>query len=209
MNKLTTISTIKKAAPLALLAVVMSGSAFAGPGKGQGPKDKDPSGGAQASVDVFNLCEAKEIYNYDTNTSDLMLVVKSSITNTSGDTPVDAELSSVTVDGNQKSRGKATDLGGSNVKVFDPVKKIAQDDTYVSKEFIDICANLDKPMMDNSLNAEIFVQIDNSKFGTFSGKCDDDLTTWCKGYDEDGYEIDVYCEEEDESIVEIPAGTCY
>ena len=56
MNKLTTIKTIKKAAPLALLAVVMSGSAFAGPGKGNGPKDKGPKGEPKASVSVVTSC---------------------------------------------------------------------------------------------------------------------------------------------------------
>jgi hypothetical protein len=49
MNKLTTINTIKKAAPLALLAVVMSGSAFAGP-KGDRPAK------AKLSIDVENEC---------------------------------------------------------------------------------------------------------------------------------------------------------
>jgi hypothetical protein len=49
MNKLTTINTIKKAAPLALLAVVMSGSAFAGP-NGSRPT------GPKLSIDVDNYC---------------------------------------------------------------------------------------------------------------------------------------------------------
>ena len=55
MNKLTTINTIKKAAPLALLAVVMSGSAFAGNGngKGKGPRVQ----GAKLSVAVNTTCE--------------------------------------------------------------------------------------------------------------------------------------------------------
>jgi hypothetical protein len=49
MNKLTTINTIKKAAPLALLAVVMSGSAFAGP-KGERPAK------SKLSINVENEC---------------------------------------------------------------------------------------------------------------------------------------------------------
>ncbi|HSN52665.1 MAG TPA: hypothetical protein VLS87_09050 [Woeseiaceae bacterium] len=51
MNKLTTMNTIKKSAPLALLAVVMSGSAFAGPNGDPGrPK------GEKLSIDVENEC---------------------------------------------------------------------------------------------------------------------------------------------------------
>ena len=63
MNKLTTISTIKKAAPLALLAVVMSGSALAGP-KGERPK------GPKLSIDVENECvlEGTSLFIYTTVT---------------------------------------------------------------------------------------------------------------------------------------------
>jgi hypothetical protein len=55
MNKLTTISTITKAAPLALLAVVMSGNAFAGP-KGERPN------GPKFSIDVVNECTVSGSY---------------------------------------------------------------------------------------------------------------------------------------------------
>ena len=49
MNRLTSIKTITKAAPLALLAVVMSGSAFAGP-------QSDRPTGKKLSIDVNNYC---------------------------------------------------------------------------------------------------------------------------------------------------------
>ena len=172
MNKLTTINTIKKAAPLALLAVVMSGSAFAGPGKGQGPKDKDPSAGAQASVNVFNLCDVVPVYDDYGAVVDYDLEVVTTITNTSGDTPVDALLSEISVQGKQKSRGKPTNLGPANIKIFDPAKAIS--DTYESTARIGICDELSDKYRDAGLGAEIEVTIDNSKFGTFSGRCDDD-----------------------------------
>jgi hypothetical protein len=104
MNKLTTISTIKKAAPLALLAVVMSGSAFAGPGKGNGPKDKGPKGEPQASVSVVTNCslcdpnaEGYDPANYvncDYSKTDPVLYVSATITDETGDVmePVDLDL---------------------------------------------------------------------------------------------------------------------
>jgi len=76
MNKLTTISTIKKAAPLALLAVVLSGSAFAGPGKGKGDREKGP----KLSLDVHTLCKLDDTYP-----AAPVLHVTTTITDSSGD----------------------------------------------------------------------------------------------------------------------------
>ena len=202
MNKLTTISTIKKTAPLALLAVVMSGSAFAGPGKGP---NKDP----QASIDAFNLCYLDNQFNEDTGAYDLKLVVETSITNTSGDTPVDAEFSQISVDATQKTRGKPDSLAGTT-STFDPAKKIAQGATLVHTETFDVCSALLNPYQDTSLNAEIGIVIENAGGnGSFSGRCDDDLGTWCQVWDPVSETmVDEYCEEEDESIVEVKAGSC-
>ena len=136
MNKPITVKTSIKAASLAVLAVVISGTAFAG---GKGP-NKD----AQASIEAYNVCEVKDIYNSDTYTYDSTLVVKTKVKNTSGDTPVAAELSEITVKGSQKARGKSMDLGGVNTTRFYPASPL---DNYgyfktVNKEYIDICSNL-------------------------------------------------------------------
>ena len=99
MNKLTTIKTIKKAAPLALLAVVMSGSAFANPGKGKGPKDKDQP---QASISVHTSCslcdptvEGYDPANYvncDYNKENPTFYVVAEITDETGDLDYGVEL---------------------------------------------------------------------------------------------------------------------
>ena len=52
MNKLTTVKTITKAAPLALLAIVISGSASAGPPVGDPGSPK----GEKLTIDVENHC---------------------------------------------------------------------------------------------------------------------------------------------------------
>jgi len=187
-----------------MFAVVISGSAFANPGNpDKGPK-KDP----QASIEAYNVCKVQDIYNGDTYAYDPTLVVKTRVKNTSGDTPVDAELSKIAVQGTQKARGKSMNLGGDNTTVFYAVRLLDNYDDFVTvnKEYIDICSNLaDKNKhLDTSLNAEVTLTIDNSRKVTFSSMCDDNPYTHC--YDADGYPM--YCEEKDESIVEVPAGTC-
>ena len=52
MNKLTKTNTVTKTAPLALLALVMSGSVFAGPPVGEPGRPH----GAKLSIDVVNHC---------------------------------------------------------------------------------------------------------------------------------------------------------
>ena len=136
MNKPLTIKTSIKAASLAALAVVMSGTALAG---GKGP-NKD----AQASIEAYNVCKVEDIYNSDTYTYDPTLVVKTKVKNTSGDTPVAAELSEITVKGSQRARGKSMDLGGVNTTSFNPAWLL---DNYgyfktVNKEYIDICGKI-------------------------------------------------------------------
>ena len=71
------LTTIKKTAPLALLAVVLSGTAFA-----KGPKPP------QASIDVHSTCEVK-YYDMDGNWKPTF-VVTTTITDASGDTPVES-----------------------------------------------------------------------------------------------------------------------
>ena len=197
MNKLTTIKTITKAAPLALLAVVLSGSAFA-----RGP-NQDP----QASIDGYNECVYSSI-DMGGNPNPT-LVVDVMVKNTSGDTLVDAEVSEVVVQGTKKTRGKPGNLGGLNTTTFDPAKKIDEYDEFVSvhKEYIDICSALtvSEKYMDVSLNAEIDVTVDNSRKGTFSGKCDDDPATNCYDSTTDTYYV---CELYDESIIQVDASSC-
>jgi hypothetical protein len=126
MRLLTIIKTITKAAPLALFGVVISASAFAG---GKGPKN-DP----QASIEAYNVCKVKNIYNSDTYSYDPTLVVKTKVKNTSGDTPVDAELSEITVQGSQKARGQSMDLGGAKTTTFGPLLLDNYDDFKTRQE---------------------------------------------------------------------------
>ena len=101
MNKLTTINTIKKAAPLALLAVVMSGSAFAqGNGQNNG-SDKGRKGEPQGSVRVVtscSLCGDPSADGYDPSNyvycdlTDPKLYISAEIIDETGDLPPDAGL---------------------------------------------------------------------------------------------------------------------
>jgi hypothetical protein len=120
MNKLTTISTIKKAAPLALLAVVMSGSAFA-QGKGQNNgSDKGRKGEPQGSLSVVTTCslcgdpsapdfDPAKYVDCEFSKSDPALHVAAKITDETGDVydPVDLGIE---VDANVQRKDK----GGPN-----------------------------------------------------------------------------------------------
>jgi hypothetical protein len=75
---------------------------------------------------------------------------------------------------------------------------------------IPLCESYDNPLNADStvLNADIVIEVANSKFGSFAGRCDDDPLTYCYYIDDYGNEVQYYCEEKDESIVNIPAGVC-
>lgn len=186
MNKLTTISTIKKAAPLALLAVVMSGSAFAGPGKGQGPKDK---GDGQASIDVYTVCEFRHTMDGVWKPT---FVVTTTITNESGDTPVEPILGAKTVQAKQKSRGPMRDLLGAQID--------APASMGTTTEYIELCADGANPLDPKStaLGAVVTVILENGRKSEYGGRCENPYTD----YNNDGYD------DADESDIDIPAGLC-
>jgi hypothetical protein len=187
MNKLTTINTIKKAAPLALLAVVMSGSAFAGPGKGQGPKDK---GDGQASIDVYTVCSFEYYMNYEYKPT---LVVETTITDASDDTPgVTPILGAKTVQAKQKSRGPERDLLGAQID--DPAA------LGTTTEYIELCADGVNPLDPNStaLGAVVTVILENGRKSEYGGRCENPYTD----YNNDGID------DADESDIDIPAGLC-
>jgi hypothetical protein len=232
MNKLTTIETIKRAAPLALLAVVMSGSAFA-----KGPK-KDP----QVSIDVFTLCDVVERYDYDSQKNLQFFTATTTVSNTSDDTPgsnpgasVDAQITKIEMQGKYKTRGKETDLGGpvsQSYPIVDGYGNVIEDgiveeypDTLEKTLEINICdvEGFDHTR-DASLNAEITVWVDGAKFDTYGGKCDDDpsdnylmactdpATQTCDENEE--YVLDAYGDPivvygPDQSNVSYDANACY
>ena len=187
MNKLTTISTIKKAAPLALLAVVLSGSAFAGPGKGKGPKDK---GDGQASIDVYTLCDVK-YYDMYGNWKPTF-VVKTTISDASDDSPVTPVLGLKTVQAKQKSRGPERDLLGAQID--DPASM------GTTTEYIELCADGENPLDPKStaLGAVVTVILENGRKSEYGGRCENPYTD----YNNDGYD------DADESDIDIPAGLC-
>ena len=177
MNKLTTINTIKKAAPLALLAVVMSGSAFAGPGKG-------PRG----SVDVFSLCDVDV-----TTEGEWVFTVKADIQDASDDTSgFESVIDTTSVQVMQKgNRGPIVPIIGATGELELDTDEMSPTFGYWTAE-IPFCKNnfdASSPV----LNAEIEVTV-VGRNKSFGGRCDDDLATNCDGD---------YCEEKDESIIDI------
>lgn len=181
MNKLSTISTITKAAPLALLAVAMSGSAFAG---GKGP-NKDP----QASIDVYTVCSFEYYMNNEYKPT---LVVETTITDASDDTPVTPILGSKTVQAKQKSRGPMRDLLGAEID--EPAA------LGTTTEYIDLCADGPNPLdpMSTALGAEVTVILENGRKSEYGGRCENPFTD----YNNDGID------DADESDIDIPAGLC-
>lgn len=178
MKTLTKIST---ATLMGLLAVVLSSSAFAGKPGGYG------------SIDVTNDC------SIDTDTKEF--VVHTTITDESDDRPgVEAALGTITVEAKQKpDRGPWAYIGspdidqayiGPNTTAF-PLCTLAPDAT--------------------ALNAHVDVILLNSRGGSkiLSSKCDDDPATYCEAYNPDtGLMEPVYCEEKDESSINVPDDLC-
>ena len=206
MNKLTTINTITKAAPLALLAVVMSGSAFAG------PPDNN-----KASINVENLCEFKLfVYDADGNIKkdvngnpieEPRLEITTTITDESddspgvkGSTPPGFAYLGLKVYAEQKGMKTPGEKGPSR---FEPLG-----DTYeqtpnigTNTTTIHLCDITVNPLADNTsvLNADITVEVTNSRKGIYEGKCDN---PWEDVDPADGYD-DV-----DQSIVNVDPGIC-
>jgi hypothetical protein len=189
MNKLTTIKTITKAAPLALLAVVMSGSAFAG---GKGP---------QGSINVFTECTLQ----YDDGGA--FLRAASTITDVSQDTDTDpndpvftAVIESATASALQKGmRGPTNPVAGATdvPMILDEDENSETFGKYVAKLYF--CDGLGSNP--KALNADIDVEL-ATRNKSFGGRCDDDPDTHCWDYSTDPA-TPVYCEEEDESIIDI------
>jgi hypothetical protein len=196
MNRPTIINTIKKAAPLALLAVVMSGSALAGPPDKAGKPDKGgrPDKGGYGSIEVTNDC------SLDPKTKEF--VVHSTIEDASDDrADVYAQVDTITVTAKQKGdKGPWGYLGSPD-----------EDQAYVGPNTatFPLCTGLADGA--TALNAEIDVVLLNGSKGktTLSSKCDDDPDTKCSYWDYDlNKEVVYYCEEKDESTINVPADFC-
>ena len=204
MNKLTTINTIKKAAPLALLAVVMSGSAFAGP-KGERPT------GPKLSIDVYNECTAS-----GTSLSITTTVTPSDSKKSDGNATINNPIADPAFKGDEcrtnPKNGKqicksAFVPSGQTTTLYmsssDPL-------TYTTMAAIDLCAIKSSLTTGDVVNAEVSVAVDydtDNEPGvdvttTWVSQCDDDPSTNC--YDESTGEYYV-CEKYDESIVKVDA----
>jgi hypothetical protein len=188
------LTTIKKTAPLGLLAVVLSGTAFAGKNDnpGKGPKNDQPNNDQQVSIDVFSLCDVEYKVDMVSGKPVPYFTVTTEITNMSDDSPgeipgasADAQITKIQVVGKHKSRGKENDLGfvGTvNYPILDGEDNIIEDGIVgaepdaLSADFeVNLCtaAGFDDTR-DSSLNAEITVWVDGAKFETYGGRCDDD-----------------------------------
>ena len=172
MNKLTTINTIKKAAPLALLAVVMSGSAFAGPGENNGKKKENRPTGSKISLDLVNICTL--------NTSDpRILDLKVSIADVSGTEPGDGAGTAMFPPTAQASVKKSG-------PVFTPVGPVKPLSNAVGDGYWRVSLNLcdgdenDDALVENAKAANSVVSIDvlnsNGETTTFSTMCDNPYT---------------------------------
>jgi hypothetical protein len=195
MNKLTTISTIKKAAPLALLAVVMSGSAFAGP-KGERPS------GPKYSIDVENECSVNGAY----------LDIKTTVT-PSGSKPGDGggDVGQPTADAAFKGEICETNKGGKEKcsQGFLPVGN-AQDMFGSYMASINLCATKESGAIiskGTAVNAFVNVPVeleDGTVQATWVSNCDD----IAKPEDFQWVEVDgnwVYMDVVDQSDVKVPA----
>jgi hypothetical protein len=180
------LTTIKKTAPLALLAVVLSGTAFAGHKDGHNPRGGDK--GNLGSINAYNDCSIDPILK--------ALVVNTMISDDSDDTlGTVAELGDITVHGKQKGKGPWQNLGASQSQ---------QGDFGDNHTVILLCEGALDPKA-TVLNAEVEIEVLNAKPGkTYSGRCDDNPLSSCT----DDYGVPYYCEEEDESIVDVPADIC-
>jgi len=198
MNKLTTIKTIKKAAPLALLAVVMSGSAFAGPGNGKGDRPKGP----KLSIDVYNDCTANGT-SLDITTT----VTPSGSELGDGGAQIQTPIAYAALKEDVCEENKGGKLKCSQGFVpkgqgddIDDLMDYSGPLTWTKS--IDVCA-LDSSLTAGTVvNAEVSVPVDydSDVTTTWVSRCDDDPSTNC--YDSATGEYYV-CEKYDESIVNL------
>ncbi len=171
MNKLTTINTIKKAAPLALLAVAMSGSAFAGPDNGNGNGKGDRPKGPKLSLDIVNVCSLPD----DFNPNDPVLNLKVTIDDVSDDNGTGGgTILSRSAQASVKKKGKMFDPVGPSVPLTD--------EGYVWTAELHLCAGdaEDDALVENAKAANSLVSIvvlngDDSET-TFSTMCDNPYT---------------------------------
>jgi hypothetical protein len=182
MSKLTTIKTIKKAAPLALLAVVMSGSAFAGPGKGKGDRPK----GAKLSLDVENVCELANPFNPNDPVLNLTVTIDDvSDDNGTGGGTITARTAQASV----KDKGKMFDLIG-------PVVDLTPEGDVWTAE-LHLCAGdaADDALVENARAANSLVSIEvlngDGSSTTFSTMCDDPYTDYDMDGNDDADESDI------------------
>lgn len=173
---------------MGLLAVALSSSVLAGPGRGGGSAK-----GNFGSINHYNDCSVSKYYQ--------ALIVKTTISDDSDDNPdVVAELGNISVQGQQKANGPWANLGAPSDKQAMIGKNYAM---------IPLCdGDLDPKA--KALNALVEIEVTNARPGkTYSGRCDDNPLTYCEEYDEltESW-VPVYCEKEDESIVKVPKNLC-
>jgi hypothetical protein len=193
-----TLTKISAATLMGLLAVVLSSSAFAGK-----PND--------ASVEIFNDCQVKTVDKYGDPVPP-QLIITTTIEDTSDDSPGvpgnAPELGDISAYPVQKGM-KAPGTRGPNR--FEPLGAGVSQGAVMSENILTVYLCLqDPPLLPtaNVLNAEIFVEVNNSRKGGTYGSCDDDPTTYCSYLDADGNEVVYYCEDQDESIVNVDPGIC-
>jgi hypothetical protein len=173
-------------APLALLAVLLSGTAFAGHKDGHNPGGGDR--GNYGSINAYNDCSIDPYLK--------ALVVNTMISDDSDDTlGTVADIGDVTVQGRQKAKGPWQNLGAPQTQTGD----LGDNFTVIL-----LCEG-DLDPKATVLNAEVDIEVLNAKPGkTYSGRCDDNPLTSCT----DEYDVPYYCEDEDESIVDVPEDIC-
>ena len=161
MNKLTTINTIIKAAPLALLAVVLSGSAFAGPGNGKKPGPR-PDGTPKASISFTTECR----FNGDTTNPAINVQIE--ITDESGD-----EFSLEPEDYIDRSATAVRKNGGPNWYAFGPTQTLADDDEDgIFETDLYLCPGI-AGYKSASAVINVTVESPDGTQTTFSGNCEE------------------------------------
>jgi hypothetical protein len=190
------LTTIKKTVPLALIAVALSSTAFAGP-KGDRPAK------AKLSINVYNACTANG------TSLDITTTVTPS---DSGRTDGGAEVKTPTAYAALKGEVCTVNKGGKEKcsqgfvpagqgDAIDDFMDMSGDLTWTKS--INLC-ELDPTLTaGTAVNAEISVPVDydGDITTTWVSSCDDDPITMC----EDIYGNEYVCEDSDESIVEIEA----
>ena len=172
MDKQLKKNVVSMAASAALLlSVVYSGSAFAGPGNDSGKGWKN---GPKGSISLFSVCYLEDAYP-----ANAMIRVETTITDASS-VPGDAELMDMTVQAQQKFKGRERFDIGDGAQA-DPVLEngVAEVSTTLP-----LCSSASgAPTLDpaaKSVNAEITVWITdehNNKEDGFIARCSDDPDT--------------------------------